>query len=119
TKTTEPSDAAVFRSGQGATGTAYRDNKPVVAVEGAVSSGEFGLTAAQQKAFARDVVVAAVPVRLINSPQVVGVLTVISDQNLDETFATRSEVVKDDGIRLLEDLADKIGDGLSMEPLPS
>ena len=116
-KVVDPSDPEVFEKGQGASGRAFQDNRPVAAVGDAVSNADFGLTSAQQQYYANYVVVMAVPVRLPTAPSAVptGVLTVISDQNADETFATGDAVIQDHGVRMLEDLADRIGDALSVQ----
>jgi hypothetical protein len=104
------SDPRVFEYGKGATGLAFAQEKPQVVVGDGVSDGEFGLTEAQQKAFANDQVVAAVPIRLLGDP-VIGVLSVISSEN-DGSFGTHDRRVVESGVDLLNKLAGEIGTAL-------
>ena len=115
TRTTNRQDPTVFEYRQGATGTAFVERKAVVAVGDAVSSGEYGLTEAQQRRYADYVIVAAVPIRLLGG-QLVGVLGAISKQN-DGRFSSSDAVINQEGIGLLEELADRIGEVLGMEGL--
>lgn len=108
-------DPSVFQVGCGATGACVATGNPEVVVGDAVSSGESGLTPAQQSHFAAYQVVAAVPVTLENDA-IVGAVTVISEEN-DGTFASVDGEIRSEGIFLLEDLADKVGEALSMEGL--
>ncbi len=86
TQEVDPQHPTVFKYGQGATGTAFVQQEPIVAVGDAVSSDEYGLTPAQQQYFSEDVIVAAVPIRLL-SGVVAGALTVISTLN-DGSFSS-------------------------------
>ena len=69
----------------------------------------------QQNFFANDVVVAALPIRLL-SDSLIGVLTAISDRN-DGLFSSPAGDVTEEGVKLLEDLADKVEEDLDMRGL--
>jgi hypothetical protein len=114
----DPSDHRVFRSGHGATGRAFESGSPFAVVGDGVSSGEFGLTRAQQHAFKEYQVVAAVPIRMAGDADmddpIIGVLSVISKNN-DQRYASDGNTINNDGINELQDLAARLGvacDGL-------
>ena len=109
----DPDDPAVFMVGQGAVGYALERGELVFAVGDAVSSGEFGLSPAQQLHFARCHFVAAAPIRLLEG-QIVGTLGVISHIN-DGYFVSSEGEVRSEKVQALESLADQIGDILSVE----
>ena len=107
------SDPRAFAPGNGATGTAYKTGKVTIVVGEAVSGGQYGLTPEQQALFAPYTLVIAVP---ISSPppaeQILGTLSLIARDN-DGKYVSGDSAVEE-GIRRLEDLADRIGDALPL-----
>lgn len=109
----DPGHPSVFKFGCGATGYAFRDGEPVVVVGDAVSTPEYGLSPSQQEFFADGAVVAAVPIRGADGAPV-GTLCVFSTTN-DGFFATEDDRIRirRAGVRVLLQVADKIGEALS------
>jgi hypothetical protein len=102
-----PRHYTVFFPGVGATGTAFKDDAPVVVLGDAVSNAQFGLSEEQQRRYAAFEVVAAAPIRnLADEP--IGCVTFIAERN-DGFFAAGDGEIRG-GIQALQELADKIGD---------
>ena len=106
-----PVDPRVFEVGKGVVGVSFKEDAPYALVGEDVSGSASGLTISQQAYFRRDQIVAAVPIRRFiltgsnSASEAIGVLSVISTSNDDETYIQNNKIPVEEGMADLSSLA--------------